>query len=86
VRLDWYERYVASYQKTYKADPMFEEIARYESVADLGPLVEKGSVFEVRVENELAGIIASDVFGEYFYNGYSKLAAAKQRQLIDRLP
>lgn len=95
---DWYAQYKMTYEQLYKEIPNFIDMAHFEPESAFPPMIEAGLLYEVFVENELAGIIgvAKDkdrfyegylVYEEVFFNKFRRqgLASAMQRHLIEKL-
>gem|GEM_PF-1082735 len=95
---NWYGKYKATYEQLYKEIPDFIDMAHFEPESAFAPMIEAGLLYEVFVDNELAGIIGVEQREERFYKGYvvyeevlfdsfrgKGFASAMQRHLIEHL-
>lgn len=95
---DWYAQYKMTYEQLYKEIPNFIDMAHFEPETAFPPMIEAGLLYEVFVENELAGIIGVAQNKDRFYEGYvvyeevffntfrrKGLASTMQRHLIEHL-
>ena len=58
--LSWYDRYVAVHDRHITADPAHADRSRVETAADLGQLRIAGTLFEVLVDGNWAGVLAAE--------------------------
>jgi len=95
---DWYGQYIRTYEQLYKEIPNFEDMAHFEPESAFIPMMKANLLYEVFVENKLAGTIGVERREERFYKGYvvyeevlfdsfrgKGFASAMQRHLIEHL-
>lgn len=96
--LEWYDRYVAELEDLFTTDPMLQEMTRAESRDDLAETRRAGLLFEIRVGDNWAGVLASPRDAGFGMRGHSMqeimlaaeyrgrgIAVTAERQLIMRL-
>lgn len=95
----WYARYEAAFEQLVHEAPEYLEWTRLESREDLADLLQEGTLFEVTIDGEWAGVTAVEHDGIEGVDGYLMIeillashargrgfGAALQRSLVERLP
>ncbi|MGB1247836.1 MAG: GNAT family N-acetyltransferase, partial [Chitinophagales bacterium] len=68
--LDWFPKYQSAYQQMIINDPSYAEMGEMTTKETFQDLMKQNLVFEIKINNEWAGIIAASQENHHYYIGY----------------